>query len=137
MITPGTFRTRPPGSDLYNRQQAQLRDLADMQNDLLEALEGLTWQQDRKKAELAMAEEAFREIAQQREESLHLIRSSISTARRISHNQTMAEASLAQLHISTLQKQVEYLEKQIAGTRRKLMEIRDEIAQQRNVMLSR
>jgi chromosome segregation ATPase len=117
--------------DSQNHTLAQVHSLTDMYDDLMEAVDGLSWQQDRKKAELAVAEEGFREIAEQREKCLHTLEHDDTLSSQIHCNQTMADAAMTQLHMDSIQQQIDYLDDQITRTLAKVAKIREEIDQQR------
>ena len=117
--------------DSQNHMMAQMHNLTDTYNDLIEAVDGLSWQQDRKKAELAVAEERFKEIASQHATYLYTIENNDTLTDHIHRNQTMADAAMTQLHIATIQKQIDYLDNQIAHTLAKVASIKEEMAEQR------
>jgi hypothetical protein len=117
--------------DSQNHLLAQMHSLTDTYNDLMEAVDGLSWQRDRKRAELAVAEEEFRAIAEQRAECLHTLEYDSTLTSQIHCNWTMADAIMSQLHMATIQQQIDYLEGQIARTIAKATTIREEMEEQR------
>jgi hypothetical protein len=120
-----------PWRDSQNHALAQVHSLTDTYDDLMEAVDGLSWQQDRKKSELAVAEEGFRVIAEQRAKCLRTIEHDDTLTSQIHCNQTMADAAMTQLHMASIQQQIDYLEGQITRTLAKAATIREEIDEQR------